>query len=108
MDSSSEFQQQILPYIQDLKTQLVASPHFVKAELLFTEAQKLPPYVITLAALVLSTICLYVWRSSRPAKLDFPIMGDPSDDDFRPALEEGAKKVWGVPRRSLIDADTWT
>ncbi|RHZ55544.1 cytochrome P450 [Aspergillus thermomutatus] len=42
--------------------------------------------------LVLVAFVVLQWRGPKTPKLDFPVLGDVTQTDFRPALEEGAKK----------------
>ncbi|PKX88428.1 cytochrome P450 [Aspergillus novofumigatus IBT 16806] len=42
--------------------------------------------------LVLVAFVVLRWRAQKGPKLDYPVLGDVTQTDFRPALEEGAKK----------------
>lgn len=42
---------------------------------------------------VVLALCLIQWRRLNPPKLDFPVVGNSAESDFRAALEEGARRV---------------
>jgi cytochrome P450 len=69
-----------MEFIQTLQTQILEeNPLLAK------------PRVVA-AFLVLVAFVVLRWRAQKGPKLDYPVLGDVSQTDFRPALEEGAKK----------------